>query len=150
MEDLKQALKEARPKLSEIAPLTSAICWGYVAVNLILGLGMIFIYQGTIAPISIASILSYPMWGSLFVLAAVVGGYGLLTNNWKLTRHAQLYGLALKAVWAIALIIRCFEYPQTILITAVWIFFAYIQAATYVYFLPTPKGKIHGTEQSSH
>lgn len=148
MQEVRQALKIARPKLSTVAPLTAAICWGYVVVNLVLGLGMIFIYQGTIAPISIAAIFSYPVWGALFLLTSALTCYGLISNNWNISKQSQLLGLGLKSVWAIALIIRCFSYPQTILITGVWIFFAYIQAVTYIHFLPIPKGVNHESNRT--
>lgn len=138
--ELQQAIKEARPKLSTIAPLTSAICWGYVFVNITLGLGMFFLYNTTV-PLAVANIVSYQVWGILFGFLGLMTAYFLLTNNWKATRNAQLIGLMFKAVWAAALIIRCFSAPPTILITAVWVFFAYIQAVTYVHFLPIPKGE---------
>jgi hypothetical protein len=88
--------------------------------------------------LSIASILSYPAWGALFMLTAIVGTYSLVTNNWKLCRQALILGIFLKSIWGIALIVRCIEAPQTILITAIWIFFAYIQTLTYVFFYPPP------------
>lgn len=146
-EELQKALKEARPPLSTVAPLTAAICWGYVVVNITLGLGMYFLYDTTV-PLAVASIVSYQVWGILFGFLGVATMYFLISNNWKATRNAQLIGLLFKAVWAAALIIRCFEAPQTILITAVWVFFAYIQAATYIHFLPIPKGENH--ESAGH
>jgi len=138
--ELQQALKDARPKLSMVAPLTAAICWGYVVVNMVLGLGMYFLYENTVAPIAVARMLTYDQWGVLFFGLGVATAFFLITNNWKATRNAQLVGLLFKAVWAAALIARCFEAPVTILITAVWVFFAYIQAVTYIHFLPIPKG----------
>lgn len=132
---VRSKLLEARPKLSAVAPLTHAICWGYVVINLLLGTGMYFLYETSI-PLSVANVLSYQAWGVLFGSLGVLGAWGLLRNNWKLTKRLLIWGLALKAIWAIALIIRCIAAPQTILITAVWLFFAYIQAATYIYFLP--------------
>lgn len=139
-EELQQAIKEARPKLSTVAPLTAAICWGFVVVNIVLGLGMYFIYTTTVVPIAVASILSYESWGLIFFGLGIITAGFIFSNNWKATRNAQLAGLLIKSIWAIALIVRCFEEPRTILITAVWLFFAYIQAVTYIHFLPIPKG----------
>lgn len=149
-QELKQAILKARPKLSQIAPLTYSICWGYAIMNLVLGAGMYVLYrpsiQGQAAPISIADILSYQIWGFLFFALGVVTVFTLITNHWKATRQFQLVGLLFKAVWAIALLIRCFQEPQTILITSVWLLIAYVQAMVYIYFLPIPKADYHGRQ----
>jgi len=79
---------------------------------------------------------SYQVRGILFFLTGIVSIYSLLKNYWKLTRSLLLVGVVLKAVWAIALIIRCIQDPRTIVITVVWLLFLYIQAITYIYFLP--------------
>lgn len=133
-EAFKYDLKNARPQLKQIAPLTYSICWGYVVVNILIGIGMFFFYATTI-PLAVANILSYQVWGVLFLATGIVSGCALLKNEWRTTRSLLLAGLTLKAIWAIALIIRCLSSPQTILITVVWLFFAYVQAVTYIYFL---------------
>lgn len=133
---IKRKIRGARPRLRKVSPLTWAICWGFAGVNAILGLGMVFTYRGNTAPIAIASILSYPQWGVAFLAVAALMVYGLFTNNWDLERKSQLAGLTMKAIWLIALIVRCVQYPQTILITGVWLFLVYVQAAVYIYFLP--------------
>lgn len=144
-DSIRYRLQGARPKLSLVAPLSSYIAWAYVFVNVLLGLGMIFLYNTTVAPIAVASILNYPQWGMLFLVASIVGAYALIKNNWKLVRNIQLYGIALKSFWAVALIVRCFAYPQTILITAVWIFLAYVQIGLYIHFIPPLSGGKNGS-----
>jgi hypothetical protein len=128
-------IKEARPGLHSVAPLTYSICWGYAATNVMLGMGLFFLYS-TNVPIAVASLLSYQAWGIVFVTLGVLNAYGLIKNNWNLSRNMQMCGLGVKSVWAIALTIRCISAPQTIIITLIWLFFAYIQGATYVYFIP--------------
>lgn len=132
---IERKLHQARPGLRLYNPIVFWICWGYAVVNIILGLGMIFLYHTPI-DLAIASLLSYPAWGGLFLLTAVVGAYSLITNNWNLCRKALILGIILKSIWGIALVVRCLEAPQTILITAVWFFFTYIQTLTYVFFYP--------------
>lgn len=134
-------LRGARPNLNVVAPLTAYICWGYVMVNALLGIGMILLYKTTVAPIAVASILNYPEWGITFLLLAAVTAYGLIKNSWKLVRNAQLFGLFLKAIWSVALIIRCIAFPQTILVTSVWLFLAYVQIGVYVHFIPPLPGE---------
>jgi hypothetical protein len=132
-------LRKARPNLRSIAPLTNAVCWGYAVINTLLGLGMFFLYQTTV-PLAVANIFSYQVWGMIFLLMGLSTAFGLLTNRHMLVKQTQLVGLIIKALWGIALILRCIVAPQTILITLVWVFFAYIQAATYIYFLPAVRG----------
>lgn len=150
-QQLRQAIKDARPKLFQVAPLSYSLCWGYAIMNLVLGAGMYLLYRptpaGQTSPISIADIVSYQVWGVLFFLLGAVTVYTLITNHWKATRQFQLVGLLFKAIWAIALLIRCFQAPQTILITAVWLLIAYTQAALYIYFLPIPKADDNGRQR---
>jgi hypothetical protein len=127
-------LKQARPSLFKVAPLVYCICWGFAIVNLLIALGMATFVATK--PIAIAQLLTYRQWGAVFGLLAIVGAYSLSSNNWKLARNVMLAGLAVKAVWLVALIARAFIVPSTLLITAVWLFIAYVQALTYVYFLP--------------
>lgn len=134
--NIKAEIAAARPALSRAAPLTYAICWGFAVVNMILGLGMIFLYNAPV-PIAVANILSYREWGALFLVLSLVTAYGLIKNDWHLTRNTQLAGVLIKTVWLVALIFRCISFPPTILITAVWFFFVYVQAMTYVHFVPT-------------
>lgn len=135
MSELESKILAARPSLWSVAPVTFLICWGYVVINVIIGLGMIFLYSTPI-PLAVANILPYPAWGILFLVAAIVGAYGLIRNDWGVARNTQLYGLLLKAVWAVALVIRSFIAPASILITAVWLFFVFVQAVIYIYFIP--------------
>lgn len=132
---IEQELKRARPRLHSVAPLTYSICWGYAVINILLGIGMYFLYETTV-PLAVASILSYEVWGIIFAVLGLIGVHFLMTNSWKGIKRMQLAGLFVKAIWAIALLIRCISAPQTIVITLVWLFFAYIQFATYIYFIP--------------
>jgi hypothetical protein len=88
-------------------------------------------------PIAVANLLPYKIWGIIFVALGITNALGLVKNNWNLSRNMLICGLAVKSVWAIALIVRCIAIPQTIVITIVWLFFAYVQAVTYIYFIPS-------------
>jgi hypothetical protein len=140
MGTLKAALLVARPPLFKVSPVAFLVCWGFAGVNSILGAGMIFLYTAS-PSLAVANILPYWAWGVLFLAVAGLTAYGLLRNDWVLTRRSQLFGLVLKSIWAIALVARCFVDPRTILITATWLFLAYIQAVVYIYFFPPPGGK---------
>lgn len=141
--ELKFRLKELRPSLYTIAPLTFCICWGYAVINLGLGAGMYSLYRPE-TPIAVANIFTYQVWGIIFILIGLLSVIALIKNSWKTTRILLLWGLTAKAVWAIALVVRCFIDSRTILITLVWLFFAYIQAITYIFFIP----KINGNKNN--
>lgn len=137
MSEIAKQLQQARPKLKRVAPLTAALSWGFFWINIVIGIGLMFLYTQTTSPIAVVNILSYRQWGAIFFLTSLAMGYALLKNNWKMIKNLQIVGLVLKSIWLVALIIRCIANPTTILITAVWAFFAYVQAALYVHFLPT-------------
>lgn len=144
---LHQKIKQARPPLYTIAPLTFSICWGYAIVNLLLGVGLFLLYKPAV-PIAVANILSYQWWGITFFTIGAISVWSLTRNEWHTTRNLLLIGLIAKSIWAIALVIRCFVEPQTIIITIVWLFFAYIQAVTYIYFTPKINGESTGGRTS--
>jgi len=119
-------------RLGKKAPLTAAICWCYAIANIGLGLGMYWLYQPSI-PISVADIFSYDQWGFIFLIIGIVGLYAMICDKQNLARIMQICGFMVKTWWGIALVIRCLEAPQTILITIVWITLACIQGVTYFY-----------------
>lgn len=128
-------LRSVRPKLKLVAPLTNAICWVYAIANILIGMGMYLFYETRI-PLVVANIFTYQQWGILFGITGLLSLYALSKNEWHMTRKLLVIGLGLKAIWGIALVIRCISSPPTILITLVWLSFVCIQAATYIYFLP--------------
>src|SRR5688572_18856571 len=109
-DSIEKKLGSVRPQLRQVAPLTHAICWGYAVINIGIGLGMFFLYE-TRVPLAIANILSYPQWGAIFFILGVYTVYALVSNNWAAAKRAQIIGLTVKAIWAIALIFRVFEAP---------------------------------------
>lgn len=137
---ISNAIKEARPKLSTISPLVAKIVLGFAGVNLLLGYGLISTKAQLATPILVApTIESFQYWGIAFGLLglAMIGGY--IANNWKFLRATFVIGMLFKFAWLIALGSRYFagDYDNPILLI-VWLFFAYIQAVTYVHFLPLP------------
>lgn len=123
--------------------MTYHICQGFAATNITLGLGFIFLMDPNrlSAPLLLVNdIFTFEIWGLTFIVLATYMTYGLVTNNWSYLKRSMLIGLSIKITWLTTLIIRVTESPSTILLVAIWMFFAYIQAVTYVYFLPTGGG----------
>lgn len=137
VKDIKKQLQKIRPKLRLVAPLTYSLCWGFALLNLVFGLAMILVQRGELRPpLDIVAVLSWTIWGMIFLSIGLVMMYALLRNNWGLIKNIQLLGLGVKTTWLIALIIRSFESPASILITAVWLFLTHTQAMTYIHFMP--------------
>jgi hypothetical protein len=132
---LRAKINRARPPLYTVAPLSFAILWGYAVINIAIGTFMIILYPSG-DPIEIANVLPYLAWGIIFLLLGILTAYGLLRNLWDLTRNTQLAGVTVKTIWLIALVVATIHSPKTILITIIWLFFAYIQVVTYIYFVP--------------
>lgn len=135
-----EAIKEVRPKLSQISPLVAKIVLGFSGVNLLLGAGLFTTQSKLASPLVIApNELSFQLWGAAFFVLGLLMAYGYWRNNWHFMRQTFIIGMVFKFCWFAALVIRYFsgEYNNPTLLV-VWLFFAYIQAVTFIHFLPTP------------
>ena len=137
--DLDKAIKQARPNLKTVTPLAHAILVIYAFFNLFLGVSFILaIDQSRItAPLLIVNdVFTYDFWGYVFVAIGLLKLYSIKTNNWALSRKSLLVGVAIKAAWAIALIVRSLTSPGTWLVTIMWLALALVQIATFIFFMP--------------
>lgn len=132
----KKQLNAARPSLFKIAPLTATICWLFVFINIFVGYALFFAYRPTVSLFLVNNFLNFQVWGLAFWLLTVIGAYCLVRNNWNGIRATLLAGIIIKGAWEITLVLRIFQNKNTVLLAILWGFFAAIQCATYVYFLP--------------
>lgn len=136
---LAQELRKARPKLRAVSPLAHWIICLYGVFNVLLGISFLLAIDATRfnSPLLIVNeIFSYDIWGAIFIAVGVLKLYSLKTNNWALSRRTLLIGVAIKAAWALALIVRIFVNPGTIFVTLLWVTLALVQIATYIFFMP--------------
>lgn len=135
-----QTIKEARPKLSVISPLVAKIVLGFAVVNILLGWGL----AAKVARLDTSLVISpsqftFQLWGGAFILLGIAMLVTYALNQWKAMRATFVVGMAFKFAWAIALVVRYlsggFDNPILLII---WLFFAYIQAVTYLHFMPLP------------
>lgn len=134
------AIKEARPRLSEISPLVAKIVVGFATVNILLGAGLFTTQSKLASPLVIApNTLSFQLWGAAFFILGVFMAYVYIRNDWNKIRKSFIVGLIFKLTWFGALLIRYFsgEYNNPTLLV-VWLFFAYVQMVTFIHFMPTP------------
>jgi hypothetical protein len=132
----KTALNRARPSLFKVAPLTATICWLFAVINVFVFYSLYYAYRPTVALFLVNNFLNFQVWGLAFLSLAFIGAYNLIKNNWNATKKTLLVGLVIKIAWEITLVLRVFQDKATILTAVLWGFFAAIQCATYIFFLP--------------
>lgn len=138
MQEVKTKLKELRPGLREVAPLTWSLILGFGILNLVLGVSLMTYPLGQ----QVAIVTTYtplPLHGLYFVILGALMLVNLWRNNWKWLRILLLAGLLIKAVWLFALVVRLFTGGNAITLS-LWLFITHVQAVAYVHFIPTPKG----------
>lgn len=138
--EITQAIKEARPRLARVSPLVAKIVLGFGVINLLLGLGLVTTQAKLSTPLVVApSIGFYQAWGVAFILLGLAMLWLYKRNSWRGMRYTFVIGMCFKFAWAIALLVRYvsgdFANP---LVLIIWLFFAYIQAVTYIHFMPQP------------
>lgn len=133
-------LNENTPRLRSLAPLSFWIVFVFATLNLLIGISLYTTADtGRLsAPLIIVNdILSYKLWGVLFVLLGIGKYASLYYNKWDLTKKLMLGGVVMKSAWSIALIIRVFVSPGSILVALLWFALMAIQIFTVIYFVPT-------------
>lgn len=138
-ETLKHQLEKARPKLKVVSPLAYWIVLVMGWFNIILGTTFIFGIDATrfTAPLLIVNeLLTFDFWGAVFIFVGIMKLYSLRVNNWKLARSTLFVGVSIKAAWMIALTIRSFISPGTLLLNILWVTIAVLQIGAYIWFMP--------------
>lgn len=137
MREIKHKIKQLRPPLRQVAPLTWYIVLGFGALNLLLGASLVYYPAHGLAIISQYT----PSWayGAVSFVLGLAMLYGAAHNNWKLMRRCMLFGVLLKTVWLFALFILFLHGGNTYIIS-LWLFLTYIQAMAYIFFGPLVKG----------
>lgn len=136
---LEHQIKAARPRLKTVSPLAHWIVIALAAFNIVFGLSLFTAFDANrySAPLLIVNnIFTYQFWGLVFMGLGVLKIYSVYTNNWTLARNSLIGGVSVKAAWAIALTVRSFVSPGTLLVNFMWITLALIQMGTYIYFMP--------------
>lgn len=150
--NLHKELREARPRLKFVSPLAHAVIMIFGIFNVFLGISLILaLDQSRISSplIIVNDVFNYRFWGVIFICLGSFKLMSLKLNRWDLSRYSLLIGVAVKAAWALALIVRALTSPGTWLITLMWLALAAIQIVTYIYFMPPsvrtnvqPKGRL--------
>lgn len=136
---LRRELRHARPSLHKVSPLSWWIVMVMAIFNVVLGLSFLLLVDEDrfAAPLFIVNdVLTFKLWGWLFIVLGLVKGFSIFINNWGLARASLFMGVSVKAAWMVALTIRTIISPGTFFLNILWIALALIQMGAYVYFLP--------------
>lgn len=137
---IEKQIMNARPRLRLVSPLAAAIFLGYAVTNVALGVGL-FMYSDPTPNATFSVITNYTpfkLWGLVFIGLGLFKFYTYAKNDWKKMRLALVGGLLVKSIWAFALFIR-FLSGGSIVLLVIWLFFAYVQAVTYIHFIPNER-----------
>lgn len=138
MKELEKKLRHARPKLRQVSPLSYWICVGFIAINFVIGLGLILLFdeRDLRTPLLIVNgLFTFKFWGLTFIGLGIGFWYALASNRWKFLKALLFIAVIVKGAWLVMLIHRTFLNPSTIIWSSVWAFFTYIQSVVYI-FLP--------------
>lgn len=136
---LKDQLRAARPRLRSVSPLAYWTVMVMAVFNFFLGASLLFLVDEDrlSAPLIIVNdLFTYKFWGVVFIAIGVMKVYALLSNRWELARKSLITGVAVKAMWAVALVVRVLTSPGTFFLTLLWLTVAALQMGAYIWFLP--------------
>lgn len=115
-------------------PLISYIMKGFVAFNIILGIGLFSNVARTAQFFIINEIFTYQFWGVLFFINGLVQLYTLIRHNDKLIRISLMSGMVLQTFWMVALAVRQFEsFDSNIFLLTFFGLILYIKFGVYLY-----------------
>lgn len=142
MSEIKQKIRQARPRLRDVSPLGASIVIGFGIMNVILGFGLFTLRARTMNLLVINDLMTYQFWGVIFGLLGVAMLLAYWINSWTRLRQALIVGVFLKSWWLAALSIRLLtgDYDNILLIS-IWGLLTYIQLATFIYIIPPQKSK---------
>lgn len=134
-------IRNGLPLLRLIAPWAHYNTIVFSLFNVVIGISLALSLDGhrVSAPLLIVNeVLTYQIWGAVFIALGVCQYIFLRQNKWAWIQWTHRTGTALKATWAIALIVRVFVSPGTVFLTVMWVALMLIQVITFI-FIPTPK-----------
>lgn len=136
-------MNRARPKLSIVSPLAARIIFGFAICDVLLGISL-FLYPQTSAGrlAVVGGIFTLVFYASIFVLVGLSMLAALKWNDWRFIRTLMIGRLLLQSIWLYAFAVLTWQSGSPVLLT-LWAFLTYVQAVTYVYFLPE-KMKLYG------
>lgn len=136
MADIDKIIKEIRPSLRKVSPLTYYFTIGFGLFNVLVGLGL---YQlNVLVKLKVVGIIPVRYWGIIFLIVGLLTLYFILTNNWKVSRNLTLIGVTIKSAWWLELFVT-FLVNHSPFLLFIWSLLLYFQILVYIYFTPRVK-----------
>ncbi len=131
-----KAIRNARPNLILVSPLSFWLCIGYVGLNL--AVGYVIYTAPDVFELVIYNILSQRWVGAAFALVALSLLLALVLNSWKAIRLNLGLGLFIKSLYAYSLIDMGIRHGFTNIngVLAIWMFITWTQFCLIVFFAP--------------
>lgn len=111
---------------------------GFGVFNLLIGTTLYFYYPKNALTV-VSSSIPQPLWASVFLTSGVLIFYGLWKMNLEFLRYMLIFGLFLKIMWEIGLIVRLSN-GGGIISAELWGMIAYLQLLAVIYFNPEVYG----------
>lgn len=132
MRNIDKRLREIRPSLRLVAPLTYYISWGFAVFNILAGLSLVNFPQ---TKFLIVGAVDLRVWAALFIFLGTSFTYSLVMNDWRTVRILHLGGVVIKTAWLMELIARAVV-GRSFILVFIWLLLLYLQAVTFRYFTP--------------
>lgn len=145
--DFYNKLRQARPKLSLVAPLTHKIIIGFIFFNVWIAYAIH--RQEASQLLIVRGVFNKDVWAVIFISVSIWLAIALYLNEWNLIRWAMGLELFIKVLWTYALIMLGFKsgFYQLTAILALWGFSAWVQAVTILYFIPSGEHRVGSPTQ---
>lgn len=148
MQSFDRKLRNLRPPLRAIAPLTFWICVGFAWTNIAVWWLLSHVTQTAVknnpVPIVGETFFTFTHWGIWFLFLGLAMIVALAINSWRSVRNVLIAGLASKLIWAYALIYMILHGYPVWATLIMWAFLAWVQAWTIIYF--APKAEIRNSQ----
>lgn len=130
-------IRQARPKLKIIAPLTNWVIIAYIILNMFVAMSLATTMQPIRNPIVFGGVGRYA-WAVIFAFLGFHLLYGKLTNNWEMIKRNFIVGLITKTLWMYALLYLTYIYGwrQYLGILGLWLAVMLIQYGAVVVSIP--------------
>lgn len=142
MNNLKQTIREIRPSLRIVAPMTYYTILSYSIATIILCVNFQLV-QREVPEMRVIGIFDIRMWAIIFASYSVFMLMFLSLNEWKMIKKLLIIGILLKVFFLLQLLSVAITNSSAIVLSSMitWSFFAYMQFLNYKYF--TPKRENH-------
>lgn len=137
MSDIKKILKQNRPALREVAPLTYATVIGFAIFNLTLALTYPEIL-GRAPQLQTVAFINIRVWVVVFGIYGFTLLVHLAMNNWKHVKNDLLIGAVIKTAWFTQLLSIAIQSNSRFVAfaTVIWGLLLYLKIFTYIFFTP--------------